>query len=54
MFIVKATRQNPDMECRYHFEAETKELAEAEFKRLMPAYEVLKTKEAIKKPEEVK
>lgn len=45
IFIVKATRKDPEMECRYHLDFATKEEAEAEFKRLMPAYEITKTKQ---------
>ena len=45
IFIVRAIRTSPDMECKYHFDVGTKEEAEAEFKKLMPGYEITKTKQ---------
>jgi hypothetical protein len=43
-FIVKASRQDPSMECSYHFDLETKEECEAAFKLLMPDYTISKVK----------
>jgi hypothetical protein len=52
-FCVKALGTGiPAIECKYHVSAETKELAEVEFKRLMPTYTIIKTKE-VQQPEVV-
>lgn len=43
-FTIKATKADPPMEATYHLDIETKEEAEAQFKLLMPGYEITKVK----------